>query len=287
VLAALWEQQGQPVELLWVGQGFRWDNRRVETFDARDIPPNMGSSSMPLVSRLGVTLFPVVWTKGSRGGLTDLDRRLSDAGKVANYFGGSVSECQGNVAPCLDQFFEKNSRGWVLSVAGPAVKEWNRWYWPEMTVHVSSGQGASPDTLQRRFAVPASGPESLQSSTPFVLAATPLFSTGLDAIPGCGSEQRKRCITLLVPRSVIVKGGPHFRVYTSILNAPQTGTSPKAFKTRNAVDVTVDQNGTGPARACVDLPSPTETPAVFGIILYNRDIYWAGTARIEDTKSAN
>jgi hypothetical protein len=234
ILGALWRKQG-PIELVWVGQGFAWANKRVELGrNGTDPGPNVAAEWMPYITRLGLTLFPMVWGKESPGGLRNEASRVRDAGQVASYLGGDVNECRGGVTSCLDRVFEKNSHGWVVSVSGPGVKELNFGFWPLLKVQYGRDDQREKATLARPFAVPANRSDVFPNAYP---ATTPLFSTGLDAIPGCSSQPGKRAITVLIPRNVIARGGRLLKAYTTVLGNSKTDSTQKGFNIREPVDV--------------------------------------------------
>ena len=285
VLNALWRQEG-PYQLAWVGQGFGWEERRVKIWPYPDPGPNPATRWMSYITSLGLAVFPVVWAPQDPTEEVQ-KRRVSLAEKVASYLGGEVSECQGNIAPCLDKVFERGASGWIMRVSGPPVSDPNFGFPPE--IQAWFGLANAKRFVKRPFSVPVSQSQPFPNALRFPSAAgTPLESVGLDARIGCHPDPDghtpSRGITLLIPRDVVQRGGPHLNLYTSPLKSPETPTDTKGFKTRAVVDAVLDSRGDGPAEVCVVLPPANQMSVEFAIVVFNPAIHWAGKARIADTR---
>ena len=230
MMEALWPGPG-PIQIVWVGQSFDWVvPRRVKRYPEPDPGPDIASTWMPWITQLGLTLFPVVWTKDASEDARIEGEHVSLARKGAYYLGGEATECQGNLTPCLEGVFLRGSSGWVIRVSGPPVDESN-WAFPPI-LKVWRGADRTTPVVERPFAIPADPSERFPAVGAFYeelsAATAPLFSVWLDTKPGCHPDREghvpSRGITLLVPRDVVQKGGARLDVYTNVVGSLQSKT---------------------------------------------------------------
>ncbi len=293
VIKALWPRQG-PIQLVWVTENFLVGpgssfNYHTDS-DADIVVPNVTSVWMEYITRLGLTLFPVIWERENQ----DTKIRINDAA----YAGGEAVACRVNLAPCLERVFHRASGGWIMHVTGPPVRE-QAWGIPAL-MQAWYRRDLSTPILRRPFAVPADPAQKIEGASligirRLVLSdqlldtpTVPLFSDAMVAKLGCPQDKDSlagnRAITLLVPRHIVEEGGGHLKLYTSVLEAPSGATRNRereGLKMRTTVDVTIDASGKGQAEACIVLPPASKLPAVFGIVLFDERLYWAGTVRVE------
>jgi hypothetical protein len=284
LLSELWGSKG-PVQVVWVGQDFGWGAQGHTLLPESTYVPSWVSfvpDWMPYVTGLGLSVFPVVWTRPGSTGDAVQKRSREEAAVTAQYFGGESTECQGDIEPCLRTVLARGASAWLIGVIGPAIEGRSEGRLPELKIQIGSEKEAY---LRRAFSVPAdqSGPFPY-SPKPGVFpeTETPLYSVGLAVQMGCrttpGSQSTLPSMTVYIPRTIIGLGGADLDLYISPYSPDGVG-SAKGMKTRAVVTVKTDDRSSGPGEVCLTLPS-VEGSMQLVIVLYNQKLHWAGKIRI-------
>lgn len=258
-----------PVQLIWVTSDFfsNGPGRPQSMGDTHAEPqllqtpsgagrPTVSAYWLNWITGLGLSIYPVNWHR--QPGSQPIPK--SDY----SYIGGEGTNCELQLAPCMEAALHQAQQGWVTQLTGTPLQHG---LLSTLTVSV---RGEQAPVLQRYVANPKDTLHDNLTDPNLGIATVPLFGFWLEGRPGCAND----AVALFVPPNVVDRSDPTLDLFVKPLQE-RIG-----LNVRDSIQLASDANGSGLWRACVALPPVEAAPATIGIILFNPRLYWAGIAKI-------